>query len=193
MDLDMLKEKWSEMDDRLSKVELLNKQALHELLTVKVNNNLHQLQIRTTIGLFVNLFVIAIMIPVLRDIDVLSAASVWSVFAVMGLGLAWQIYRTVNISKMDISLPTSNLTKMVLREKRAALIDKQIMLPMILLVYVLFFFFERSWIIERGRIVAAIILLLALIAIVTSSYIANYRKYNSFLKEIADQLKELED
>lgn len=193
MELEMLKEKWTEMDSRLTQVELLNKKALQEIVKMKVGNNLRHLQTRATVSLVCNMLVILCLGPIVKSIGILSVESIWTLIIVIGLGFIWQVYRSTFVLKMKMDMPTAELLKYTLKEQRAATIDKFVLLPMVLIGYVMFFFFERGWIIERGKVTEALLLLVAMIVVASFAFVANYRRYNTFLKEISGQIKEIEE
>lgn len=191
MELDELKIKWMEMDERLQKMEILNSRALEEVLRLKVMDHLQTLHRKSTVATTAGILLMLCLVPVLWSMPELSFESKLVLTVFLALTLVWQAYRDILLSKADIMMPTSQLMKVVLREKRAAMMDKFVGLPAILLTYLLFFFFERSWIIERGRVVPALILLAVLIFIAVSATLVNLRKYSALLQNIENELKEL--
>lgn len=191
MELEELKMKWQEMDSRLAKVEMLNKQILSDLLKRKIDDNFKQLHSRTAYGMGAGLLVMIVMIPVILTLP-LTVASQYAIVAFMAIGFAFFTYRFTLISRLQITEPTGVLLKYMLRERKAFLVDKYVGLPMILVLYVLVICFESSWIIERGKMMEAILMMGVISIVVVYSQVQNNRRYGKLLSDIEQQLKELE-
>lgn len=192
MELDDLKLKWQEMDSRLANVETLNKQILRDLLKQKVGDNFRQLHLRTSYGLGAGVLVMMIMIPFILNLEPFSVASKYTIVGFLVLSLAFMIYRITLVSHLRITEPTAVLLKYTLLERKAFLVDKFVGMPMVLLLYVLVLCFESSWIIERGKLLEAILMMLLISIAVVYGSVVNNRRYSNLLIEIESQLKELD-
>lgn len=192
MELEDLKMKWNEMDSRLAKLETVNKQILKELLKQKVSDNFRQIHQRSSIALGAGALVMVVMIPFILALEPFSVASKYTIVGFMLIGFAFFLYRLSLLSHLRITEPTSVLLKYTLLERRAFLIDKYVGLPTILLLYVLVLCFESSWIIERGKMLEAVLMIVAISIVVVCAQVQNNRRYSKMLKEIEEQLKELE-
>lgn len=193
MELEELKMKWNEMDNRLAKLETVNKQILKELLKQKVSDNFRQIHQRSSIALGAGALVMVVMIPFILALEPFSVASKYTIVGFMLIGFAFFLYRLSLLSHLRITEPTSVLLKYTLLERRAFLIDKYVGLPTILLLYVLVLCFESSWIIERGKMLEAVLMIVAISIVVVCAQVQNNRRYSKMLKEIEEQLKELGD
>lgn len=193
MELEDLKMKWNEMDSRLAKLETVNKQILKELLKQKVSDNFRQIHQRSSIALGAGALVMVVMIPFILALEPFSVASKYTIVGFMLIGFAFFLYRLSLLSHLRITEPTSVLLKYTLLERRAFLIDKYVGLPTILLLYVLVLCFESSWIIERGKMLEAVLMIVAISIVVVCAQVQNNRRYSKMLKEIEEQLKELGD
>lgn len=193
MELEDLKMKWNEMDNRLAKLETVNKQILKELLKQKVSDNFRQIHQRSSIALGAGALVMVVMIPFILALEPFSVASKYTIVGFMLIGFAFFLYRLSLLSHLRITEPTSVLLKYTLLERRAFLIDKYVGLPTILLLYVLVLCFESSWIIERGKMLEAVLMIVAISIVVVCAQVQNNRRYSKMLKEIEEQLKELGD
>lgn len=192
MELEDLKMKWNEMDSRLAKLETVNKQILKELLKQKVSDNFRQIHQRSSIALGAGALVMVVMIPFILALEPFSVASKYTIVGFMLIGFAFFLYRLSLLSHLRITEPTSVLLKYTLLERRAFLIDKYVGLPTILLLYVLVLCFESSWIIERGKMLEAVLMIVAISIVVVCAQVQNNRRYSKMLKDIEEQLKELE-
>lgn len=193
MELEDLKMKWNEMDNRLAKLETVNKQILKELLKQKVSDNFRQIHQRSSIALGAGALVMVVMIPFILALEPFSVASKYTIVGFMLIGFAFFLYRLSLLSHLRITEPTSVLLKYTLLERRAFLIDKYVGLPTILLLYVLVLCFESSWIIERGKMLEAVLMIVAISIVVVCAQVQNNRRYSKMLKDIEEQLKELGD
>lgn len=193
MELEDLKMKWNEMDSRLEKLETVNKQILKDLLKQKVSDNFRQIHQRTAYALGAGALVMIVMIPFILTLEPFSVASKYAIVGFMLIGFSFFLYHISLITHLRITEPTSILLKYTLLERRAFLIDKYVGLPTILLLYVLVLCFESSWIIERGKMLEAILMVGIISIVVVCGQVQNNRRYSKMLKEIEEQLKELED
>lgn len=197
MELNELKAKWNELDARLTQVETINKKALRELTAMRTASSLTHLRNHSRFSVLVTLTVSAFMIYFLGHNEELNAImspySIMAMIAALILGSFYVLYRSVRISQLDVTMPTTELMARSNSLRRFLLMESHITYVGILVLYALVFCFERNWIIERGRVVPAIILFIALCIFVTIAMVNGKRQNQKMLNEIDSNLKELSE
>lgn len=197
MELNELKLKWNELDTRLSKVETVNNQALKELMQLRANTAFTNLRNKLWFELLVSFFVSAIMIFFLShnaEINqVLNPYTIIMTITWLVLSTAYAIYRTARFGSFDITKPTVQLMKLSNNYKRDYSIRRLMSYPLFGLFTILFVFFERGWIIERGRVVYAVIWCIAILALFFFSFREELRRQQQLIDEVDRTIKELSE
>lgn len=197
MELNELKLKWNELDTRLSKVETVNNQALKELMQLRANTAFTNLRNKLWFELLVSFFVSAIMIFFLShnaEINqILNPYTIIMTITWLVLSTAYAIYRTARFGRFDITKPTVQLMKLSNSYKRDYSIRRLMSYPLFGLFTILFVFFERGWIIERGRVVYAVIWCIATLALFFFSFREELRRQQQLIDEVDRTIKELSE
>lgn len=197
MELTELKAKWNEMDSRLSNIEIINKKAVRELTSIKTASAITQLKNTSWYGALSTLFVSAIMIYFFGHNEeirsIMNPNSIMAIIAVLVLGTAYTLYKALRISKLDVSIPTVELMVKTNKMRRFLLIERLSSYFIVVALYIAVFCLEGKWIVERGRVLAAALLLVGLCVIVTIVFIVAKRRDQKMLDDIDKNLKELSE
>lgn len=196
MELNELKAKWNELDTRLTQVETVNKKAVRELTRIRTASSLTQLKNRSHFGVFTSVVVSAVMIVFFcRNAEInsiMSPYSIWAIITYLVLASMYVLYRSTKVSQLNVTMPTTQLIERTSILRRHFLMESNITYISVLVLYTVVFALEsQRWIIERGRLIPAILLFLALCALVTIAVITNKRQNKSMFDEIDNNLKEL--
>ena len=196
MELNELKAKWNELDNRLTQVETVNKQAVRELTKIRTTSSLSQLKTKNTIGFFTSFLVSAVMIFFFghnEEINsIMSPYSITAIITYLVLGCMYIMFRTVKVSQLNVTMPTTELIERTNKLRRHILMEHNITYISLLILYAVVFGLEcNRWIIERGRLIPAILLFAVLCIFVTFVVITNKRESKSMFDEIDGNLKEL--
>lgn len=196
MELNELKTKWNELDTRLTQVETVNKKAIRELTALRTASSLTQLKNRSHFGVFTSVFVSAVMIVFFcRNAEInsiMSPYSIWAIITYLVIASMYVLYRSTKVSQLNVTIPTTQLIERTNKLRRHFLMESNITYISVLVLYAVVFALEsQRWIIERGRLIPAIILFLALCALVSIAVIGNKRQNKTMFDEIDNNLKEL--
>lgn len=196
MELNELKTKWNELDTRLTQVETVNKKAVRELTRIRTASSLTQLKNRSHFGVFTSVFVSAVMIVFFcRNAEInsiMSPYSIWAIITYLVIASMYVLYRSTKVSQLNVTMPTTQLIERTNKLRRHFLMESNITYISVLVLYTVVFALEsQRWIIERGRLIPAILLFLALCALVTIAVIGNKRQNKTMFDEIDGNLKEL--
>lgn len=196
MELNELKAKWNELDSRLTQVETVNKKAVRELTRIRTASSLTQLKNRSHFGVFTSVFVSAVMIVFFcRNAEInsiMSPYSIWAIITYLVIASMYVLYRSTKVSQLNVTMPTTQLIERTNKLRRHFLMESNITYISVLVLYAVVFALEsQRWIIERGRLIPAILLFLALCALVTIAVIGNKRQNKTMFDEIDNNLKEL--
>ena len=196
MELNELKAKWDELDNRLAQVETVNKQAVRELTKIRTASSLSQLKTKNTVSLFTSFLVSAVMIYFFsHNAEINSIMSPYSITAIISylvLGCMYVTVRSVKVNQLSVTMPTTQLIERTNKLRRHLLMEINITYISILILYAVVFAIEsQRWIIERGRLVPALVLFVALCTLVTFVVVTNKRENKSMFDEIDNNLKEL--
>lgn len=196
MELNELKAKWNELDNRLTQVEIVNKKAVRELTALRTASSLTQLKNKSHFGAFTSVFVSIVMIIFFsRNAEInsiMSPYSIWAIITYLVLASMYVLYRSTMVSQLNVTMPTTQLIERTVKLRRHFLKESNVTYISVLILYAVVFAFEcNRWIIERGRLIPAIILFLALCALVTFAVTTNKRQNKSVFDEIESNLKEL--
>ncbi|MDO4211436.1 MAG: hypothetical protein Q4D23_06940 [Bacteroidales bacterium] len=196
MELNELKTKWNELDTRLTQVETVNKKAVRELTRIRTASSLTQLKNRSHFGVFTSVFVSAVMIVFFcRNAEInsiMSPYSIWAIITYLVIASMYVLYRSTKVSQLNVTMPTTQLIERTNKLRRHFLMESNITYISVLVLYTVVFALEsQRWIIERGRLIPAILLFLALCALVSIAVIGNKRQNKSMFDEIDNNLKEL--
>lgn len=196
MELNELKAKWNELDSRLTQVETVNKKAIRELTRLRTASSLTQLKNRSHFGVFTSVLVSAVMIVFFcRNAEInsiMSPYSIWAIITYLVIASMYVLYRSTKVSQLNVTMPTTLLIERTNKLRRHFLMESNITYISVLVLYAVVFALEsQRWIIERGRLIPAILLFLALCALVTIAVIGNKRQNKTMFDEIDGNLKEL--
>lgn len=196
MELNELKAKWNELDSRLTQVETVNKKAIRELTRLRTASSLTQLKNRSHFGVFTSVLVSAVMIVFFcRNAEInsiMSPYSIWAIITYLVIASMYVLYRSTKVSQLNVTMPTTQLIERTNKLRRHFLMESNITYISVLVLYTVVFALEsQRWIIERGRLIPAILLFLALCALVTIAVITNKRQNKTMFDEIDNNLKEL--
>lgn len=198
MELNELKTMWNELDARLTQVETVNKKAVRELTSLRTASSLSQLKTKSHVGVFTCVLVSAVMIFFFghnEEINsIMSPYSIMAIIAYLVIGSIYVMFRSVKVSQLNVTLPTTLLIERTNKLRRHFLMESNITYVSLLVLYAVVFALEsQRWIIERGRLVPALILLVVICVIVTFAVFTNKRENRSMFDEIDRNLKELSD
>lgn len=198
MDLNELKAKWNELDARLTQVETVNKQAVRELTKIRTASSLSQLKTKNSVGLFATFLVSAAMIFFFGHNEeissIMSPYSIMAMIAYLVLGCMYVMFRSVKVSQLNVTMPTTELIERTSKLRRHFLMEQNITYISILILYAVVFGLEcNRWIIARGRLFPAILLFVVLCVFVTFVVVTNKREHKSMFDEIEGNLRELSD
>lgn len=196
MELNELKTKWNKLDTRLTQVETVNKKAVRELTRIRTASSLTQLKNRSHFGVFTSVFVSAVMIVFFcRNAEInsiMSPYSIWAIITYLVIASMYVLYRSTKVSQLNVTMPTTQLIERTNKLRRHFLMESNITYISVLVLYTVVFALEsQRWIIERGRLIPAILLFLALCALVSIAVIGNKRQNKSMFDEIDGNLMEL--
>lgn len=196
MELNELKTKWNELDTRLTQVETVNKKAVRELTRIRTASSLTQLKNRSHFGVFTSVFVSAVMIVFFcRNAEInsiMSPYSIWAIITYLVIASMYVLYRSTKVSQLNVTMPTTQLIERTNKLRRHFLMESNITYISVLVLYTVVFALEsQRWIIERGRLIPAILLFLALCALVSIAVIGNKRQNKTMFDEIDGNLMEL--
>jgi len=197
MELNELKSKWNEIDSRLSNIETTNQNAIHELTSMRTKSSINEFKKNCWYGAFALMFVGSIMVYFFgHDEEIMSIMNPYSIKAIIGflvVACMYEFYRAIRASKLDLTMPTAELMVKANKMRRFVTIESMCNYFVIVALYIIIFFFERSWIIERGRVLQGILLLIALITLASFAFVLRKRRNQKVLDDIASNLKELSD
>lgn len=196
MELNELKAKWNELDSRLTQVETVNKKAIRELTALRTASSLTQLKNRSHFGVFTSVLVSAVMIVFFcRNAEInsiMSPYSIWAIITYLVIASMYVLYRSTKVSQLNVTMPTTQLIERTNKLRRHFLMESNITYISVLVLYTVVFALEsQRWIIERGRLIPAILLFLALCALVSIAVIGNKRQNKTMFDEIDGNLMEL--
>lgn len=196
MELNELKAKWNELDTRLSQVETVNKKAVYELTKIRAASSLSQLKTKNGIGIFLTFLVSAVMIFFFSHNEeinsIMSPYSITAIITYLVLGSMYVMYRSVKVSQLSVTMPTTQLIERTSKLRRHFLMEQNITYVSILILYAVVFAFECDrWIIARGCLVPALLLFAVLCIFVTFSVFVNKRDNKTMFDEIEGNLREL--
>lgn len=197
MELNELKAKWNELDARLAKVETVNNQSVRELMNLRASSAFTNLRNKLWFEFFTAAFVSTIMIYVLgHNVEmqqILSSNSITMMIVWLVLTSAYALFRAVRFGSFDVTKPTTQLMKISAEYKRDYSIRRLASYPLFIAFTMLFVFFERGWIIERGRMTYAIVFCILLIAIFGCSFRGELRRQKHLIDEVDKSLQELRE
>lgn len=197
MELNELKAKWNELDARLTQVETVNNQAVRELMNLRASSAFVNLRNKLWFEFFTAALVSSIMIYFLGHNaemqQVLSSNSIIMMIVWLVLTCAYALYRAVRFGAFDVTKPTTQLMKLSSEYKRDYSLRRLASYPLFIAFTVLFVFFERGWIIERGRMTYAIVFCILLIGIFGFAFRDELRRQKFLIDEVDKSLQELSE
>lgn len=197
MELNELKSKWNELDSRLAKVETVNNQAVRELMNLRASSAFVNLRNKLWFEFFTAAFVSIVMIYVLGHNaemqQILSSNSIAMMIVWLVLTCMYALFRAVRFGSFDITKPTTQLMKLSSEYKRDYSIRRLASYPLFITFSVLFVFFERGWLIERGRMAYAIVFCILIIIIFGWSFRCELLRQKHLIDEVDKSLAELRE
>lgn len=195
MELNELKTKWNELDNRLTQVETVNNQAVKELTRLRSNSVFAQHRNRLWFEFVICTIVTAFMLLTFRResemTHILNPLSIKMLIGWLVLSCIYALYRCVCFGGFDITKPTTELMKLSNQYKREYSIRRLLNYPLFGALLLLFLFFERGWIIDRGRIVPVIIWAIVIMVVFVFSIRVELRRQKKSIEEVDNNLKEL--
>lgn len=195
MELNELKAKWNELDNRLTQVETVNNQAVKELTRLRTNSVFTQHRDRLWLEFIIATIVTVFMLIIFRResemTQILNPLSIKMIIAWLVLTCIYALYRCMRFGGFDITKPTTELMKLSNHYKREYSIRRILSYPLYAAFLLVFLFFERGWIIERGRIVPVIIWAIVIMAFFIWSMTLELRRQKKSIEEVDNNLKEL--
>ena len=197
MELEELKLKWNELDSRLAQVETMNAKAVKELVTMRTGGSLANLRNHMWYAALSCVFVTAVMLVFFRrDAEIqqiMNPASIQAMLVFLFAGSAYGLFRALTATRMNITDPTGKLIRDTARLKKCLAWENLVLYGSVLVLYAVVFFLERGWIIERGRVIYAILLFAALCALIVFAYFRSRKRRNELLAELESNLRELDE
>ena len=192
-----LKEKWNELDTRLAQVETVNNQAVRELIHLRASSAFINLRNKLWFEFLTAAFVCSVMIYFLGHNaemqHVLSSYSITMMIVWLVLTCAYALYRAVRFGAFDVMKPTTQLMQLSNEYKRDYSLRRLASYPLFVAFTVLFVFFERGWIIERGRMTYAVVFCVVLIAVFGCAFRGELRRQKQLIDEVDKSLEELKN
>lgn len=197
MELEMLKKQWTELNNRLTTVETLNSRAVKEIVKLRTSSSIEKLHRRNWIMFSATLFVVIIvMVGILNNPEITSVMnpnSTTTLLIFLLLTLIVFLYEVTLASKISITDATSKIMENMMKYKKMVIYHRLISAPITALIGGLIIFFEREWIIEKGRLILAILLFIVYCLIVYLKYRSLKREQDSMIQEIESNLNELNE
>ena len=103
------------------------------------------------------------------------------------------LYELTLASKISITDATSKIMENMMKYKKMVIYHRLISAPITALIGGLIIFFEREWIIEKGRLILAILFFIVYCLIVYLKYRSLKREQDSMIQEIESNLNELNE
>lgn len=197
MELEVLKQRWNELDNRLSKVETLNQKAVKEAVKVRTSSTIDKLKIKAWAGPVIGMFALAIVLNAVTNNEemgaILNPNSVTALWIFSLVVLVYGFIEAALTSHIQITDPTTKIMKHVTTYKKVKTYSRLASLPIVTGFGALFIFFERGWIIERGRILPVVIFFAVYCLITVYAFIIQKRQDERLLNELDKELKELNE
>lgn len=197
MELEELKLRWNELDNRLSTIETLNQKAIHEAMKAKTTSTLTKLQTKAWLGPIIGLFVVGIVMGTLtNDPEVKEILNPNSLLMMWIFFLAMLIYAFIEASmtsRINLCAPITQIMKRVATYKKAKTYSRLAFMPITVVLCALFIFFESGWIIERGRVLPVAIFFIVYCVITFYAYKKQKKEDETLLNDLESNLKELDE
>lgn len=197
MELNELKTKWNELDTRLTQVETVNNQAVKEITRLRTNSVFTQHRNRLWFEFVIGTVVTAFMLIIFRRESemtrILNPLSIKLLIGWLVLSCIFALYRCMRFGGFDVTKPTTELMKLSNEYKREYSIRRILGYPLYGALLLVFLFFERGWIIERGRVVPVIIWAIVIMGVFVWCMYMELRRQKEAIEEVDSNLKELRE
>lgn len=192
MNLEMLQQKWNEMDSRLSQVETVNKTVVTDVIRLKTRDTLTTAMFRSILNTFIGVFVFIMVVPALKDSPI-SSLSLWTLMVTLILISMYSLAEVGIFAKCRITDSYSKLLNMTMQYKRLALFRPRFGSLLMCLVSVLVCYGESSWMIEKGVMLYGVLICSAVFVMGIISYFVDKKKCQKQIDEIEQSMKELKE
>lgn len=191
MELEMLKQEWSNLDARLSKIEEMNRKTVKELIANRTRTAVDKL-LRNDIWQFLCcIFVPMLVVAGLRRGNVFTDVSYCAIVAMCMSGLPTTIYRMSQLFHYNITSATTDMYALVLRYRRAMAVESILFVPVCLIGSIVIGYSERAWMFADGRSTRVIVFFVVYLIVMAFAARMGFRRCNEILKEVENGIEEL--
>lgn len=192
MELEMLKQKWNEMDARLSKVETVNRKTVQELIRTRTRSTIDHLLRNESWGLTCSIFIPLIIGWALSHEPVVNFWTIVLLAACVYAYIPFQARRVSLLSQYRISDPTTNLMSIVLKYRKTINIERLMTIPVTIVLSYGLILTEHEWTFLPDKLWKCLLLMTFLCVVVILSQRNAIQRNLNVLEEIEESLKEIE-
>lgn len=190
MELETLKQNWNAIDNRLSKMEDLNRKTVKELLQTRTRTAVDKLTRSDAWG-FISIVVVPILVTIgLGKGDVVSDETLWLMFGVYAY-LPFVLFRGIILSKYNVFSPTTDLMNLVLKYRKVLTLEKMMLVPISLFYCIGIVITERSWTFRSDKLPQVLCFMTVIAIVIIVAQLNGFKRHLNTLKEIEAGLEEL--
>lgn len=193
MELEMLKQKWNEMDARLTNVETVNRKTVHELIRTRTRSTVDHLLRTESWGLTCSVFIPLFIGWALNHEPVVSFWTIVLIAACIYLYIPFQARRVSLLSQYRISDSTTNLMSIVLKYRKTINIERLMIIPVTIILSYGLILTEHEWTFLPDKLWKCLLLMTFLCVVVIASQRNAIQRNLTVLEEIEESLKEIEE
>ena len=188
MELEELKQKWTALNEGLSRSEVYNKKVLTELVKGRTQTTYDKLRKGAYFNLIVTFGIAAVLIPLLRAKGIYGHESTfWILEAVCVLGLLMVICRQGILSRLNVTSDPATQLHNVMIYKRFCVYGARIGAPLAVLAIAATLFIENT-----SSPVGYVALVLGVIGAAGASWFG-WQKHKSTVQEIEQNMADLKE
>ena len=187
MELEELKQKWNKFDEKLANNEVYNRRMLQELLKGKKQTHYDQMRKQGIFNLMTNLFILAVIIPMLHMKGIFHDTSFYILESVCLLGLLMVGSRLILLSRFNVMSGVQAQLCALTNYKRFYIYESVIGLPLAFLGICLTVYFENA-----TSPIGLFFVFLGFACGVLCGWIG-WKKHQQTMQEIESNLEELKE
>ena len=193
MELEMLKQKWNEMDTRITNVETVNRKTVTELIRTRTRSTVDQMLRTESWGLTASVFIPLIVGWGLSHEPVISFWTIVLIVACAYLYLPFQARRVSLLSKYRINDTTTSLMDIVLKYRKTLNFERLMTVPVTIILSYGIILTEHEWTFLPDKLWKCLLLMTFLCVVVIFSQRNAIKRNLTALDEIEESLKELKE
>lgn len=193
MELEMLKQKWNEMDTRITNVETVNRKTVTELIRTRTRSTVDQMLRTESWGLTASVFIPLIVGWGLSHEPVISFWTIVLIVACIYLYLPFQARRVSLLSKYRINDTTTSLMDIVLKYRKTLNFERLMTVPVTIILSYGIILTEHEWTFLPDKLWKCLLLMTFLCVVVIFSQRNAIKRNLTALDEIEESLKELKE